>query len=220
MGSGYFQLLVLAAIALFLILRLRNALGTRDGFEPRAERTPLDLQPDPPADVPDESDGIDHDIVEHFPADSPSGKALAAMKIVEPTFTVEEFVGGARWAYEIILMAFEGDDLETLKGLLASDVFQSFETVVRGRQGKGLKVEASFIGVRDTKLESVRFNKKTEEAEIAVRFISELTSVVRDSEGEIVEGDPNTIKRQTDVWTFARIMGDDDPNWILVATGE
>ena len=28
------------------------------------------------------------------------------------------------------------------------------------------------------------------------------------------------IKKQRDVWTFARIMGSDDPNWKLVATGE
>ncbi|MEM6389439.1 MAG: TIM44-like domain-containing protein, partial [Pseudomonadota bacterium] len=49
--------------------------------------------------------------------------------------------------------------------------------------------------------------------------VGELTSVVRDSDNEIVEGDPNEIKRQRDVWTFARVMGSDNPNWRLVATG-
>ena len=52
------------------------------------------------------------------------------------------------------------------------------------------------------------------------RFVGELTSVVRNAEGEIVEGNPTEIKRQRDVWTFARDMGADDPNWQLVATGE
>ena len=61
---------------------------------------------------------------------------------------------------------------------------------------------------------------ETSEGEVTVRFVGELTSVVRNAEGEIVEGDPNTIKKQRDVWTFARTMGSDDPNWILVATGE
>ena len=59
---------------------------------------------------------------------------------------------------------------------------------------------------------------KTREAELKVRFVGELTSVVRNAEGDIVEGDPNAIKRQRDVWTFARSMGSDDPNWVLVAT--
>ena len=49
--------------------------------------------------------------------------------------------------------------------------------------------------------------------------MGELTSVVRNEAGEIVEGNPNEIKKQRDVWTFARTMGEDDPNWRLVATG-
>jgi predicted lipid-binding transport protein (Tim44 family) len=55
---------------------------------------------------------------------------------------------------------------------------------------------------------------------VTVRFVGELTSVVRNSDGEIVEGDPSEIKRQRDVWTFARTMGEDNPNWLLVATGD
>jgi len=43
---------------------------------------------------------------------------------------------------------------------------------------------------------------------------------VKNTDGDVVEGNPNEIKRQRDVWTFARIMGSDDPNWQLVATGE
>ena len=58
------------------------------------------------------------------------------------------------------------------------------------------------------------------EGEVTVRFIGELTSAVKNADGEIIEGDPNEIKRQRDVWTFARTMGADDPNWQLVATGE
>ena len=42
--------------------------------------------------------------------------------------------------------------------------------------------------------------------------------VVRDSAGDVIEGDANAIKRQKDVWTFARVMGASDPNWKLVAT--
>jgi predicted lipid-binding transport protein (Tim44 family) len=53
-----------------------------------------------------------------------------------------------------------------------------------------------------------------------VRYVAELVSVVRDATGEIVEGEPGRSKRQKDLWTYERIMGADDPNWRLVATGE
>jgi len=63
-------------------------------------------------------------------------------------------------------------------------------------------------------------DRDTGEGEMTVRFVGELTSVVKNADGEIVEGNPNEIKRQKDVWTFSREMGSDDPNWYLVATGE
>ncbi len=58
------------------------------------------------------------------------------------------------------------------------------------------------------------------EAEVTVRFVGELTSVVRNAAGEVVEGSPTEIKRQRDIWTFARKMGSENPNWQLVATSD
>ena len=69
-------------------------------------------------------------------------------------------------------------------------------------------------------MQNATFDHDTREGEIAVRFVGELTSVVRNKAGEVVEGSPTAIKRQRDVWTFARRMGVDDPNWQLVATGD
>ena len=74
--------------------------------------------------------------------------------------------------------------------------------------------------MRELTLLDAEFDKDTKEGELKVRFVGELTSVVRDAAGDIVEGDPNAIKRVKDIWTFSRIMGSDDPNWQLVATGE
>jgi predicted lipid-binding transport protein (Tim44 family) len=74
--------------------------------------------------------------------------------------------------------------------------------------------------MRELALADATFNKTTGEAEVSVRYVAEITSVVRDESGTIVEGAPNEIKRQRDTWTFARVMGSNDPNWQLVATGE
>lgn len=220
MNSPLLQLLVLAGIAIFLILRLKSVLGTRDGFESPPQRGPS------PANSPRRQDfevidgGPDHDIIDHVPENSDAATALADMKRAEPSFNVTEFLQGAKGAYEWILMAFERGNMDEIAPFLSEDVFEAFSQVVDARQAQGLTIEAEFIGVRETTLADAEFDKETGRAEITVRFIGELVSVVRDRSGEVVEGKPGQSKRQKDSWTFERIMGSDDPNWRLVATGE
>ena len=91
---------------------------------------------------------------------------------------------------------------------------------IEAREREGLTIESTFVGLRELALQDATFDAATREGEISVRFVGELTSVVRNKAGEVVEGSPTAIKRQRDVWTFARRMGVDDPNWQLVATGD
>ncbi len=219
MSSSLIQLLVLAGIAVFLILRLRSVLGTREGFEKPPVTGPASRSKGRPEfDVIE--GGPDHDIIDHVEDGSTSAKALAAMKMAEPGFMVGSFLEGSRGAYEMILMAFESGDLSSIGEFLSEEIAETFQTVIDRREEEGLTVEASFIGVRETTLKEAEFDRDTGEGEVTVKFISELTSVVKNAEGEVVEGNANEIKRQRDVWTFARKMGADDPNWQLVATGE
>lgn len=219
MNSPIIQLLVLAGIAVFLILRLKSVLGTRDGFEKEPEpRSPkIDARR---AEFEVIEGGPDRDIIDHVPEGSEEAKALAEMKRVEPDFSVGEFLGGARGAYEMILMAFERGEMEDIRPFLAEDVFESFNEVVKSRAEQGLTIDAEFVGVREIHIHRASFDAEERLAEISVRFVGELTSVVRDKDGQIVEGKPSEIKRQKDIWTFARTLGSDDPNWQLVATGE
>ena len=215
MGSQLIQIIVLAGVALFLVLRLRNVLGTREGFE--NSTTPVQSKKRKFEVI--DGGGEDYDISNYIDLDSDSGKALAAMKRVEPGFSVEVFSGGARQAYEMILMAFENGDLGFLEQYLAPDVYESFSSAITTRVDSGLTVEANFIGVSGVKLSEAKFDEENREAEITMKFTGELTSVVRNAEGEIVEGDTKHVKKQSDVWTFARLMGGDNPNWLLVGTG-
>jgi len=219
MSAAVIQLLVLAGIAIFLILRLRAVLGTRDGFEkkPKAEITSSRSDPRPDFEVIE--GGVDHDIADHVQEGTEAAKALAAMKKVESGFNVGEFLLGARGAYEMILMAFERGEIKNVRPFMSEDVYDTFADVIAQREEQGLIVEAEFIGLRENALDTAEFDRSTREAELTVRFVAELTSVVRNSDGEIIEGNPNEHKRQRDIWTFSRIMGSNDPNWRLVATG-
>lgn len=120
----------------------------------------------------------------------------------------------------MILTAFEKGDLDSIRPFLSDDVEASFAEVIAAREREGLTIESNFVGLKEMVLQAATFTRGSEMAEITVRFVGELTSVVRNKAGEVVEGDPKSIKRQRDVWTFARKMGADDPNWQLVATGD
>lgn len=217
MNSPLIQLLVLAGIAVFLILRLKNVLGTRDGFEPGQGKTPLPSNR-PMRDFEVIEGGPDLDITDHVEEDSPQASALAEMKRIEPGFSVTEFLGGARGAYELIVMGYENGELDEIKPFLAEDIYESFVDGVAAREDQGLTIEANFIGVREVKLIDATLDEDTNEAELTIRFTGELTSAVRNSEGDIIEGSLTDVKRQKDTWTFARQMGSDNPNWTLVST--
>lgn len=219
MSNALVQLLILAGVAVFLVLRLKNVLGTREGFE---QKPPMNGQAGPARSRPELEvieGGIDPDIADHIDPKSKSGLALAAMKTAEPDFNVTEFLSGARGAYEMLLMAFEDGNKDVLKQFLTDDVYTSFVSVIEAREAEGLRIDATFIGVRELKMTAADYDRVTGEGEITIKFVAELTSVVRDQAGEIVEGNAEEIKRQKDVWSFARVMGNNDPNWQLVSTG-
>jgi len=220
MNSPIIQLLVLAGIAIFLIVKLRSVLGTREGFEKPPVALPADTRRRAKPDLAVIEGGSDRDIIDHVTEGSDAARALAAMKAAEPSFVVGTFLQGARGAYEMILMAFERGDLAAVKQFLSPEVHDAFASVVADREEKGLKVVSTFIGISDLGLKDATFDRQSREGEVSIRFVAELTKVVRDRAGQIVEGCTTAIKRQRDVWTFARTMGSPDPNWLLVATSE
>lgn len=220
MNNSLIQLLVLAGVAVFLILKLRSVLGTREGFE----KPPIPQDDARTAPTRRNFDviegGPDRDITDHVADGSSAAKALAGMKVAEPSFSVSGFLSGARGAYEMILMDFEKGDMSRIRPFLGADVAETFDDAISARVAKGLTIESSFVGMRELALQEATYNRDTREAEISVRFVAELTHAVRNAAGEVVEGSLTEIKRQRDVWTFARKMGSADPNWQLVATGD
>lgn len=214
MNSSLIQLIVLAAVAIFLIIKLRAVLGTREGFE----KPPVPMATDRPKFEVIEG-GQDRDILDNATEGSATALALSAIKSAEPKFNTGEFLRGARGAYEMILMAFERGDLTPVRGFISDELAAAFDAAIAAR-GTGNTVQANFVGIRELALAEAEFDKSTKEAELTVRFVGELTSVTKDASGQVVAGSADQIKRQRDVWTFARTMGSNNPNWLLVATGD
>lgn len=210
--GGMVTLLILAAVTVFLVFRLKDVLGTKTGNEkprPTVVRQKSDQAP-APVEVADKPILDDSD---------PKSAVYAKMQAVEPGFSPTVFANGARQAYEMLLMAFENGDKATLQKFLSPDVYQGFAQVIDERANEGLTVDARFVGLRESDIIGARFDEDDQVAEIEMKFVGELVTVVRDKEHRIIEGDPNEIRREYDQWTFGRKMGSSDPNWLLIATG-
>ena len=124
---------------------------------------------------------------------------------------------GARSAYEMIVLAFANGDRRALKDLLSSEVYESFEAVIKDREKHEQKTETRFVSI--DKAELVSAEARDRAAQLTVRFVSQMISVTRDKTGTIVDGNPDKVADITDVWTFARDTSSRDPNWKLVGTG-
>lgn len=230
------EIIVLAAVAGFLFLRLRDALGTKTGHENPEEWFGKKGAPSADDGAAGEADKVvqfpgrdmagqpvpdDHsDVSTVADLESPLGQTLIAAKGIEPDFNALRFIEGARAAYEMILMAYETGDKDTLRPLLAPEVFESFESAIDSRRKQGLSVDARFIGLRSSRIVDARLDEATDTLRVDVRFDAEMIVAVRDANGEIVEGDPEMVRRMNDLWTFERTLGTDDPSWILVETGD
>lgn len=235
MEFDLFTLLPLAA-AIFVFWKLRSVLGTRNGNE-RPPYDPYD------ASLPkrEDSQPVDADNVVTLPGanrrrtDSDTSpqldaiakiagknaalkKGLTAVLSRDPGFDVEQFLSGARMAYEMIVTGFADGDKRALKGLLSREVFENFESVIDDRMKRGEKVEASFVGIEKADIKSADLDK--DEAQITVKFVSQMISATLNSDGEVIDGDKTQVAEITDVWTFARPVKSRDPNWKLVATDE
>jgi predicted lipid-binding transport protein (Tim44 family) len=225
MGDGFqfLDIVLFALVAGFLVLRLRSVLGRRDGHHPRTT-DPFTPRPKPEhADdtvvrLPDR-DGRPTDAPPEVASPAPRGSleaGLAQIKIADARFDAEEFVSGARIAFELILNAFAAGDTEALKPLLSPEVASNFAHSIRDRRAKGQRLERKLVTIQSATPVEAYMAGRT--AHVTVKFVSEQVSTLFDSTDAIVEGDPKTVVEVTDFWTFARDTRSPDPNWTLVAT--
>lgn len=223
--------IIFLALAVFIFLRLRNVLGQRTG----SERPPFDRvaardamkdgnvvpMPSPVRDSPAVvAPGAEPIAADRWKALAPTGSPLAAgldsIVAQDSAFDPQHFLSGARGAYEMIVLAFANGDRRALRELLSSEVYESFDSVIKDRETHEQKTETRFVSI--DKAELVGAELRDRAAQLTVRFVSQMISVTRDKAGAVVDGNPEKVTDITDVWTFARDIASRDPNWKLVHT--
>ena len=191
----YLDIILLAMIAGFIILRLRGILGRKTGHEKKVFRNPFNkkaTQRDTEKKVVNLSSNNLDDVAR------------------------EQFIKGAKTAYEMIITSFAKGDKNALKSLLNKEIYRNFSDEIDHRKKEKLKSELTFVGVKSAEIKN--FEKKDNIYIFTVNFVSEIITCKKDKNNKVVEGNPDIIKTVNDVWKFSKNMWSSNPNWYLVET--
>tara|TARA_Y100000052_G_scaffold27564_1_gene36511 strand:+ start:53600 stop:54178 length:579 start_codon:yes stop_codon:yes gene_type:complete len=189
------EIVVLAAVAIFVLYRLFSVLGKQEGAPPPEFRTPDQGKRPQPVLVHTDSDE---------PEDEEEASGLQKIALADPQFSQREFLKGAKAAYEMIVTAFAEGDRTTLKNLLNSDVYGDYDQALKDREASGAEPN-EFMRLKDANIDSAELNGSV--AEISVLFEAEL------SNGE-------WVSQTRELWSFERDLQSKDPNWRLSDVSE
>ena len=194
---GYLDIILLAMLAGFVILRLRNILGRKTGHQgkPVNRYFPKGLE-----------------IVKYIE----NNEAIKTDNVDENA--KKQFLKGAEVAYEQIITSFAKGDKKSLKPLLEKEIFNRFSEAIDERKNKQLKSETTFIGFKSIKI--LEFKKIENIYKVTVNFVSEIITCIKDKNNQIIEGNPDTKKTVNDVWRFAKNMWSQNPTWYLIDTSD
>ncbi|MFY8194901.1 MAG: Tim44/TimA family putative adaptor protein [Novosphingobium sp.] len=230
------QIVILAMIAAFLGLRLYSVLGRRPERDEEPMRRRIE-QPDPSAQNPAGSNRTQQPIApraaeagslagrsreqlvpEVNTFDNSAEAGVRAIIAADRRFDVAQFLAGSKAAYAMILEAFWRGDKEELTQLCDADVLEGFTSAINARVEAGETIDARVIRVEEARIVAASIEGKM--ARISVRFLADIASVTRDSEGRVIAGSLDDAIEARDLWTFSRDLTSRDPDWLLDETDE
>ena len=136
------------------------------------------------------------------------------MKI--PDFNKDNFMRGACRVFEVVLHAFNSGNITGIKNLLSKKIWDALNQTINFRKENNITSEVDFICFDKSEIKDVKLLKNS--AKIAVEFVSEQINILKNSEGEVIEGDENFVQKITDIWTFERALNAKNNQWVLVST--
>lgn len=217
-----YEIVILAAIAAFLGLRLYSVLGQRadheeehvpNRFEGPDGAPPPTAMPRPALTPVAAAQGEQADAV--LPAVERGVRAIAA---ADRQFDITGFLEGAKGAYGMVLEAFWTGDRATLRELCDDDVYAGFDAAITARDEAGETMQNALIRIEEATIHSATLDGKV--ARVAVRFVADIAAVTRDRDGTIIAGSLDDAIVSRDVWTFRRDVTSSAPDWVLDETDE
>ena len=221
MLGQYFDILVLLVVVAVIFYRLRRVLGVRNvnsdnrklAEENAAKLFDLLMKE---AEQKQISLVTQSEIAETVADEKELSETDKVLRNI-PNFDKNRFLSGAKKAFEVIVEAFAKGDVSTLELLVNKKLLKKFQDVLEQRRIDGVVAETDFIGFNDAEIVEAKINSNNV-AKIIVKFVSEQVNLLKNKQGDVIEGDDRFIQCITDVWTFERTLTSSNPNWLLVST--
>lgn len=195
-----YEVLILTAIALFVLFRLYVALGRDDGPpEGRTRPEPGSVPPAVPEAEQAQTMPAQSDYDEEPVFTGPAAGGLEEIYRADRSFHPRQFLQGARGAYEMIVDAFARGDRTALRPLLDDDVYEAWDAAITQREAAGSEAWR-LLRTKRAEIESADLDGEI--ARVTVRYEAEL-------------GDGEKVKTAREIWTFMRNVTSSDPNWLL-----
>ena len=213
-GFAFFDIIIFAMLAGYLVFQLRRVLGRKTGVEKQEEDKVTRNQ----------ESSTDNDNVISLAPDANNDNSdgtgpvsgITMLRQLDPSFNEQEFITGSKSAFSWIVSAFAMGNGDDLKPLLSANLFNSFNDAIEKRSNAGEKLETNIMSIKSSLIDNVTLDGDS--VSITVEFVSDQIKVLRDSNEAIIDGNPDIIESLTDLWTFNRNVKSSNPNWILIKT--
>lgn len=206
--ASHFDLILLAALAGFLIFRLFSVLGQHNNKNKTSTNKT--------------KENIGKGLLWAIPTNQASDQKgtsnlanrLANLQHMDAQFTEQSFIKGAKVAYEVLFQAIRDADQKAIKSLCNPKVYQFFKDRIDTYLSRDWISNDELLRILSASIADIQLGSKT--AKITVAFKSEQVHEMRDKQKRMVEGDPHQIEIIKEQWTFSRDIISDNPNWQLV----
>ena len=210
-GFAFFDIIIFAMLAGYLVFQLRRALGRRsDSQKP---------QPKVPAEANGNRDDPENVIAikaNDNAVENETIGGLTELRERDPACRDNDFTKGSKEAFSWIVEAFSKGDASNLEPLLSDPLFKSFKEAIEQREADQLSLETNIVSIKSAQIHNVTLMGN--QANITVEYVTDQIKATRSKDDEVIEGDPDTIITVTDLWTFSRDITSKNPNWILIKT--
>ncbi len=200
----YIDILIFGIIAVFLILRLKNILGTKTGFgETNINKKTQDKQFSNVVSLKSEKN-------------NPKNKELNDILNVDPNFNINDFLSGSKNFFKMVLESFVSGNLENIKSFTKPSVLKSFKNAIDERNSEQETLIIDLKSIKENKITNVTITKTS--IKLNVTFETFQIRALLDKNDNIIDGNSENEILVKDEWVFERKIHDNNPNWTLVET--
>ena len=200
----YIDILIFGVIAIFLIFRLKNILGTKTGFEETNGN--------------EKSQDKQFSNVVTLKSDEKNAIDLELNKILEidPDFDVNSFLSGSKNFFKMVLESFVSGNLENIKNFTKPSVLNSFKSAIDERNSEKETLIIDLKSIKENRIIKATITKSS--IKLNVIFESLQIRALMDKNDEIIDGNSENEILVKDEWIFERKIKNNNPNWTLIET--